>query len=194
MTGMHMIYSVANCNGRKAFAYVSREISWWKGAVLLFLCHSESTIVSNLILRRAQHGCGRNKQFGHFLQKKAFSKTWSAILQQAHELYPERLISPNLMSGGLYKTMNCILFIYSAIYFHSFEPTNYNKHMEFAPRFLWENAADRNFTASVRFIDEPISPEGVMNAHNLHTWTDRVYMHERMPYNANLHLMRGLAS
>ncbi|GFU26752.1 hypothetical protein TNCV_1838111 [Trichonephila clavipes] len=55
-----------------------------------------------------------NEQLGWLMLKTGFSKNWSVILQQVHELYPERPISPKLPSGALHSAKDYILIIYNA--------------------------------------------------------------------------------
>ncbi|GFX01191.1 uncharacterized protein TNCV_4581571 [Trichonephila clavipes] len=112
-----------------------------------------------------------NEQLGRLMLKTGFSKNWSVILQQVHELYPERPISPQATVWRIAHDEG--LHPYHLQRVQAVELGDYNKRMDFARWFLHESNADRNFAASVLFTDEAtFSLEGVMNFHNLHTWAD----------------------
>ncbi|GFX99564.1 hypothetical protein TNCV_5026201 [Trichonephila clavipes] len=114
MADMHLIYGMAKCNGREALRmyrvkYPGRQLP---SRSFLPLCIDDcvkparSTCTSWILVA--------NEQLGRLMLKTGFSKNWSVILQQVHELYPERPISPKLPSGALHTTKDYILIIYNA--------------------------------------------------------------------------------
>ncbi|GFX15780.1 hypothetical protein TNCV_1061021 [Trichonephila clavipes] len=117
MADMHLIYGIAKCNGREALRmyrakYPGRQLPSRSFFATLHrrLCETSWILVAN-------------EQLGRLMLKTGFSKNWSVILQQVHELYPERPISPKLPSGALHTTKDYILIIYNASRHWNWETT-----------------------------------------------------------------------
>ena len=176
MVNMHLIYSVADCNDWEDVGMYHENYSYWN-----LPCHSESMIVwswfawtcPSLILVT-------NEQLRQFVQKKAFPKNISIILQQAHKLYSETLIAPSLLSFAM-------------------PPSIGNGRLQQIHRIcavvLQENIVAQNLPASVLFNNQAMfSLEYAMNATTCILEPMKIHMlYIQMLHGANLHLTCWLA-
>lgn len=171
LADMHLVYGMANCNGREALRMYRQKYPSRKMPSRSFFAtiHRRLCETGSLDVHKPDSGRQRisrtvdaEERVVQALQRNP-STSIRVVSRETH--IPQTIVWRIVHDEGLYP--------YHLQRVQALQPGDYSSRMDFARWYVQEKAADRHFAASVLFTDEAaFSLEGVMNCHNLHRWAD----------------------